>query len=382
MNEEFTRRVNPESLRRELNSSQFVELWFHTFIFFESNARISSSKLNAFGVFEVIVDSHAHIVPQTFFDAAKKVADQLPSVKMTETPLGFTFSFAKGETTRPVTTKLTDTKSRLQWMDSQGIDHQVVGGWLDFFGYELPDQEGLLWSRLINQHLFHDIKDQDRITGLATVPLQNGKLAAQVLNEALDSGFAGAMIGTQPKGKGGNLDDEDLDDFWEVASNRGAVIFIHPMFVCGDDRLADYELIQTVGRTNDTTVAIARLLSSGHILKYSGVKIILSHGGGSLPFVLGRLAKNYAMNPTKVADPCAGMHKLYFDTVVFDPDTLKFLIDKFGSDRVLMGSDYPFALGDLEPRKVIDSTHLNPLDSERVLGKNAAKIFNIKQCNC
>jgi aminocarboxymuconate-semialdehyde decarboxylase len=334
------------------------------------------------GVKEVIVDSHAHIVPQKFFDAAKKLADQLPSVKLTETPTGYTFSFANGKTTRPVTPKLIDTQSRLQWMDSQGIDHQVVGGWLDFFGYELPDQEGLLWSRLINQQIWQDIKDQERITGLATVPMQCGKLAAQVLNEALDMGFVGAMIGTQPKGEGGNLDDADLDAFWEVASNRGAVIFIHPMFVCGDDRLTDFELIQTVGRTNDTTVAIARLLSSGHILKYSGVKIILSHGGGSLPYVLGRLIKNHTMHPSKVSDPHAGMKQLYFDTVVFDPAALKFLVGKFGSERVLMGSDYPFALGDLEPRKVVESADLDQLDLGRVLGKNAAQIFNIKQCSC
>src|SRR5205807_5809043 len=101
-------------------------------------------------------------------------------------------------------------------------------------------------------------------------------LAARVLDEALDAGFKGAMIATQPKGVGGNLDDPSLDPFWEVASARQAAIFLHPHYICGDERLADYDLVNAVGRLADTTIAVARLLFSGHLTRFPGVNLLLS----------------------------------------------------------------------------------------------------------
>ena len=108
------------------------------------------------------------------------------------------------------------------------------------------------------------------LSALATVPLQDGALAARVLEEALDAGFKGAMIATQPKGTGGNLDDPVLDPFWELASARGAAIFVHPHYLCGDDRLDGYDLVNAVGRLADTTIAVARLLFSGHLTRFPG----------------------------------------------------------------------------------------------------------------
>jgi len=122
------------------------------------------------------------------------------------------------------------------------------------------------------------------------------------MSEALDAGFKGAMIGTQPKGMGGTLDDADLDPFWQLCSERKASLFLHPMFVCGDDRLGEYDLVNAVGRLNDTNIAVARLLFSGHLTRYPGVNLLLSHGGGALPFALGRLKRNHAINQGKVAD--------------------------------------------------------------------------------
>ena len=105
-----------------------------------------------------------------------------------------------------------------------------------------------------------------------------------MLEEALDPGFKGAMIATMPKGTGGNLDDPDLDPFWELASARGATIFVHPHYICGDERLAGYDLINAVGRLADTTIAIARLLFSGHLTRFPGMTLVLSHAGGALPY--------------------------------------------------------------------------------------------------
>jgi aminocarboxymuconate-semialdehyde decarboxylase len=218
------------------------------------------------------------------------------------------------------------------------------------------------------------------LTALATVPLQDGALAARVLDEALDSGFKGAMIATQPKGTGGNLDDPSLDPFWELASARQAAIFLHPHYICGDERLAGYDLVNAVGRLADSTIAVARLLFSGHLTRFPGVSLILSHGGGALPYALGRLKRNHAIHPD-YADPAPGFGRLYFDTVLFEPRALRFLCDTVGADKVMLGSDYPFGIGDPDPCNVVDNTPLTAADRNAILGDNAMRIFHI-DCGC
>ena len=163
------------------------------------------------------------------------------------------------------------------------------------------------------------------------------------------------MIATQPKGTGGNLDDPSLDPFWELASARQAAIFLHPHYICGDERLAGYDLVNAVGRLADSTIAVARLLFSGHLTRFPGVSLILSHGGGALPYALGRLKRNHAIHPD-YADPAPGFSRLYFDTVLFEPRALRFLCDTVGADKVMLGSDYPFGIGDPDPCRVVDRT--------------------------
>jgi aminocarboxymuconate-semialdehyde decarboxylase len=188
------------------------------------------------------------------------------------------------------------------------------------------------------------------------------------------------MIATQPKGTGGNLDDPDLDPFWELASARQAVIFVHPHYLCGDERLAGYDLVNAVGRLSDSTLAVARLLFSGHLTRFPGMTLILSHGGGALPYALGRLKRNRAIHP-EYADPEANFRRLYFDTVLFEPLALRFLCDVAGADKVMLGSDYPFGIGDPEPVTVVDRTRLTADERAAILGANAARIFHI-ECGC
>src|SRR5258705_2333978 len=118
--------------------------------------------------------------------------------------------FPGGEPTRPISPKLSDLVDRRAWMDRNGIDHQLVGGWLDSFGYELPSGEGLAWSRFYNDCLQEELREEKRFTPLATVPLQHGGLAAEVLSEALDRGFCRGVSGTLSQSNAGKLDDASL----------------------------------------------------------------------------------------------------------------------------------------------------------------------------
>src|SRR5690606_2725645 len=139
-------------------------------------------------------------VPPALLEALPEGQREFPSVQVKRDERGVRLGFAGGALTRPIGPRLSDAEQRLQWMGAQGIDRQIVGGWLDMFGYELPPAEGAQWCRFLNQHLLTATAAIDGFVPLACVPLQDGRLAAQVLEESLAAGFHGAMIGTQPKG--------------------------------------------------------------------------------------------------------------------------------------------------------------------------------------
>lgn len=328
---------------------------------------------------DLIVDVHAHYIPKSAleqFDANKHL---FPSVSVTRTDAGTRMAFAGGEPTRPISPKLSDLNDRRAWMDKNGIDHQLMGGWLDSFAYEIPAAEGAAWSRYLNRHMLDGLKDEPRFTALATVPLQDGKLAAEVLGEAWEQGFGGVMIGTLPKGMSGVLDAPELDPFWQKADELGCAVFLHPMFVCGEPRLADYDLVNALGRVADTSIAVSRLLYSGHLLKYKNVKLVLAHGGAMLPFVMGRLARNHTISHGKYADPRKGFEALYFDSVVFDADVLHWLHQKAGDDKIMLGSDMPFPIGDPEPKAIIEQgSYLGDVQRKQMLSSTAQKVFRLR----
>ncbi len=331
----------------------------------------------------MIIDIHAHFLPQLLYERFDAQAAKFPGVQLLRGEKGTRLQFPGGEPTRPISPKLSDLADRRAWMDKNGIDHQLVGGWLDSFGYELAPGEGLAWSRFINDCMREALVGETRFTPLATVPLQDGKLAAEVLGEAMEAGFGGVMIGTLPKGLGGVLDDSQLDPFWELASKLQAGVFLHPMFLCGEPRLADYDLVNAIGRVADTSIAVARLLFSGHLLKFPGMKLVISHGGAALSMVLGRLARNFTVAQGKYADPRKGFEALYFDSVVFDADALRFLAGKAGAARIMLGSDMPFPIGDVEPCKVVHAAGFAETERAAILGGNAQGVFRIRRdCWC
>jgi aminocarboxymuconate-semialdehyde decarboxylase len=327
----------------------------------------------------MIIDSHAHFVPAALLEALRSERRLFPSVKVTAEGNATRMAFAGAAPTRPVAPRLSDMKQRKEWLGAQGIDCQVAGGWLDIFGYELPPEEGADWARFMNEAMLEGANDLASLKPLATVPLQSGALAARVLGEALAAGFHGVMIGTQPKGTRGALDDPDLDPFWDAASALKATVFVHPMYACGDDRLNGFDLINAVGRATDTITAMARLLYSGHLQRHAGMTLIISHGGGGLPYLLGRLRRNNAIHPNEYADALDGFRRLYFDTVLFEPRALRFLCDCAGAEKVVLGSDHPFPIGDDAPVKVVDDTPLSTAERRMILGDTAARLFRLGQ---
>ena len=325
----------------------------------------------------MIVDSHAHLTPQPLLDAIRKERARFPNVRVIEEGGSIALAFNGGKPTRPVSKGLSDVAARLAWMDKRGIDRQVCGGWVDSFGYELQAAEGEAWSRLLNEAVIAATKAQPRLIPLATVPLQDGARAAAVLKAAMAEGCPGAMIGTLPRGIGSVLDAADLDPFWAMADELGAVIHIHPSFDAGDTRVNDFGLANAVGRISDAIVAVARLLCSGHAGRYANAKIVAPMGAAGLPFVLGRLRRNAEITPG-VADPVEAIGRLYVDTILHDARVLQFVIAMLGTERLMMGSDSPFPIGDLEPTRIVAAAGLRPDQAAAVNGGLARKVFGIK----
>jgi len=325
----------------------------------------------------MIVDCHAHLVPPDLLAAIRKDAARFPNVRQIEDGGSLALAFAGGKATRPVSKPLSDIPARLAWMAKQGIDRQVVGGWVDMFGYELPGAEAEAWARLTNECLLAASKAERHFVPLATVPLGDGKRAAAVLKEAVAAGFPGAMIGTLPRGVGSTLDAADLDPFWKAADETGALIHIHPSYDAGDIRVNDFGLANGLGRITDAAVAVARLISAGHIARYKNVKFFAPMGAAALPFVLGRLKRNHAITPG-IGDPVEALAQIYTDTILHDARVLKFVVEIMGTERLMMGSDMPFPIGDTEPMNIVAAAGLNNAQITSINGGLAAHVFNIR----
>ena len=325
----------------------------------------------------MIIDAHAHLVPASLLEQIRKENARFPSVQIIEKEGSVAFSFCGGKPTRAVMKGLIDVAGRVAWMTKHGIDRQVNGGWPDIFAYELPAVEGEAWCALTNEAMLAAAKAEPRFIPLAVMPLQDGARAARVLKAAVSAGFPGAMISTLPRGLGSVLDAADLDPFWAAADELGAVIHIHPSYDAGNSRVNDYGLANGVGRISDAMIAIARLVCSGHFTRYRNAKIYVPMGAAALPFVLGRLKRNHKITPG-IADPVEALALVYTDTIVHDPRVLRFVIEMLGAERLLMGSDMPFPIGDDEPMNVINAAGLTPAQASAINGGTAARLFGVK----
>lgn len=320
-----------------------------------------------------VIDVHAHLVPRSLTKAVRDA--NLPNVTVTDHgPDRFSFSIA-GDSTRVLLPRLTEVEQRYEWMDQCGIDLQVVGTWADIFGYSLDSSEGVAWTRLLNENLAEAVEESDRLVAFASLPMQAPQAAAEMVGEVSAAGFVGVTFAARVGAR--ELDDPALEPVWAALSEHDIAAFIHPGFGSGDPRTSAYGMVNAVGRPVDTTIAAARILGADIPRRFPGVRIVLAHGGGALPFILGRLQRNHAIDPD-VGDPLSGFRQMYFDSVVFDPQALCHLVTQASEGAVLMGSDYPFPIGDPSPADVVDAaTCLSEDERQSIKGLAAAQLLDL-----
>jgi aminocarboxymuconate-semialdehyde decarboxylase len=325
-----------------------------------------------------VVDAHSHFTPHAIVSRLQRSPGTFPHIVLHD--LGsdrYSFAFPETQPTRPMQPRLWDVLAGLEWLDQQGIDMHVTGVWADVFGYTLPADEAAAWCRLINEEMLAELAGATRFVPLATVPIQSGGHAVQELEAAQRMGFRGLTIGTFAPGV--DLDHPDLDGLWATAARLEMPIVLHPLYLYGEPRLASYDLPNAIGRLNDTAIAVSRLLYAGVLTRHPGLQMIVAHGGGSIPYALGRLARNYELKPEGMTDPRDGFRRLYFDSVVYDPVPLRYLVEMAGADRVMLGSDYPFPILDPAPLEVVRKAGFPQATTDAILSGNACRVFGLQQ---
>ncbi|MFZ8933831.1 MAG: amidohydrolase family protein [Bacteriovoracaceae bacterium] len=284
---------------------------------------------------------------------------------------------------REVQSNCFDHEPRLKEMDETGVKIQVLSTVPVMFSYWAKDQDGLTISKYLNDHIAETVqKAPDRFMGLGTVPLQNPDFAIEELHRCMkELNLKGVQIGSNINNV--NLGDSRFLPFFKEAEKLGASIFVHPWQMMGQEHMPEYWMPWLVGMPAETSRAICSLIFSGTMQKCPQLKIAFAHGGGSFPITVGRIEHGYNVRPDLCAkdnkiNPRDYLGRFWIDGLVHDPNALHYIIDLLGEDKICMGSDYPFPLGEHHPGKLIETVIENKAVREKLLFKNALQWLNVK----
>ncbi len=252
-----------------------------------------------------------------------------------------------------------DPTVRMKEMDMTNVATQVLSTIPVLFNYWAQPHHGLETSRFFNDHIASCVTQHpDRFIGIGTVPLQDIDLAIREMERCItELKMPGLEIGSNINGK--NLSNPSFDPFWQAAEELGCALFIHPWEMMGEKDMQKYWLPWLVGMPAETARAITSMIFSGVFEKHPRLRVAFAHGGGSFPFTIGRIEHGFKVRPDLCAidnsvNPREYLGRFWIDALVHDPKALQYITEAMGADKVCMGSDYPFPLGEHHPGKLIE----------------------------
>lgn len=283
----------------------------------------------------------------------------------------------KGDTFfREVEHNCWDATVRMQEMNDTEVTVQVLSTIPVLFNYWANPKHGLETSRFFNDHIASVVEQHpDRFVGLGTLPLQNIDLAVKEMERCIvELKMPGIEIGSNINGR--NLSDPYFNPFWEAAEKLGASIFVHPWEMMGENDMQRYWLPWLVGMPAETSRAICSMIFGGVFERYPYLKVAFAHGGGSFPATIGRVEHGFNVRPDLCAidnphNPRNYIGKFWIDALVHDEKALDFIVDVMGGDKICMGSDYPFPLGEHHPGTLIETHITDQQLKDQLLAKNA-----------
>ena len=266
--------------------------------------------------------------------------------------------------------------ARLKDMEATKVDKQVLSTIPVLFNYWAKSQDGLETARFFNDHIAEtSAQHPAEFIGIGTVPLQDIPLAIKEMERCVgELKMPGLEIGTNINGK--NLGEKEFFPFYEAAEKLNCSLFIHPWEMMGEQQTQKYWLPWLVGMPAETTRAICSLIFAGVFEKFPKLRVAFAHGGGSFPYTIGRIEHGFNVRPDLVAidnkeSPSKYIGKFWVDSLVHNPDAFHFLMNVIGQDKICLGSDYPFPLGEHVPGELIEQLKLEKEISEKLLYRNA-----------
>jgi len=268
-----------------------------------------------------------------------------------------------------------DVSLRQKEMDETGVTMQVLSTIPVLFNYWAKPKDGLETSRYLNDHIANSvIKFPERFMGIGTVPLQDVDMAIAEMERCVAAlKMPGLEIGSNINGA--NLSDEKFFPFYKRAEELGCSLFIHPWEMMGEAQMPKYWLPWLVGMPAETSRAICSMIFGGVFEKFPKLKVAFAHGGGSFPATIGRIEHGFNVRPDLVAidnahNPREYIGKFWIDSLVHDAKTLHLIMDIMGEDKICLGSDYPFPLGEHHPGKLIEQMDFSKPVADKLLYKN------------
>jgi len=327
-----------------------------------------------------MIDMHAHCFPRiTREEAAAVDAERAPWLAVEEG--GHSGHIMLGERRfRPVQPALWDASVRVADLDAQGVALQVVCATPVMFGYAWPAERAAEWASRMNDHVLAFCNSAPaRLRALAQVPLQSLELACKEARRAMKAGCIGVQIGNHVGER--DLDDEALVQFLIYCANEGIPVLVHPWDMMGAGRMKQWMLPWLVAMPAETQLGMLSLILSGALERIpQSLRICFAHGGGSFAWLLGRADNAWKHRDIIRKDcphpPSHYAHRFHVDTAVFDLGALRMLVDKMGVDRVMLGSDAPFPLGEQQIGSLVrEAEFLSAADKQRLLRGNAEAFF-------
>jgi aminocarboxymuconate-semialdehyde decarboxylase len=321
------------------------------------------------------IDIHTHIMPEHIPDWFKKFG--YGEFIHLEHHKPCCARMIKGDKIfREVEQNCWDPQVRSKEMDATDVTMQVLSTIPVLFNYWAKPEHGLETARFFNDHMAQCVDHRpDRFMAIGTVPLQDiDKSIREMERCARELKMPGLEIGSNINGK--NLSDPYFTPFWEAAEQLGCSIFVHPWEMMGEKDMMRYWLPWLVGMPAETARAIASMIFGGVFEKFPKLRVAFAHGGGSFPFTIGRIEHGFNVRPDLCAvdnavNPREYLGKFWIDALVHDPKTLEYVVEVMGHEKVCMGSDYPFPLGEHVPGKLIESMHFADPLKEALLWNNA-----------
>jgi aminocarboxymuconate-semialdehyde decarboxylase len=327
-----------------------------------------------------VIDIHTHFFPESWPDlAARYGTPDWPSIK--HTGPGKADIMLGDRMFRHVTSACWDVNVRLENMDRNGVDMQIISATPVLFAYARKAENALDCARLFNDVALEMCqRSKGRLKSLCQVPLQDIDASCAELDRCMRDGHLGVQIGNHVGEK--NLDDPGIVKFLQHCATVGAAAFVHPWDMLARERMPNYMLPWTVGMPTETYLSLASMILSGAFDRLpSNLRICFAHGGGSFAFLLGRLEnawKNHeGARGVSQFTPSHYLDRMSVDSAVFEQRTLQFLVSVMGGHRVLLGSDYPYPLGELRAGTLIRESQFSQEVKKKLLGDNAVKFLNL-----